>query len=222
MSYNSNTRKERSFASYAGSDPGWGTAPRRAIFRAACKYLKMDPAKVENIFMVGVHSMLQSDAIYLSGNLLDKVKKDEALLREQKKILNKIKSNIGYKRTPLSDTDYFNTQLGGQRAKGEMWKQALGFWKWGNEYSATWEMAFDELTWAVRGVKIRYKYQVDVNGTITINYWFSDTLDLRPDWKNRSMEYNAICTVLGFLYHDVMGGSDELQVKARWTTTIEG
>ena len=31
------TEKERSFSSYAGTDPGWGTALRRAMFRAACK-----------------------------------------------------------------------------------------------------------------------------------------------------------------------------------------
>ncbi len=214
--------KERSFASYAATDPGWGTALRRAMFRAACKYLGMNPDQVENIFMVGVHSMLQSDAIYLSGNLLDNVKNDDALLREQGKNIRDIKEDSRFKNKSFVGSDSFRTQLGGQRAKGEMWKQALEFWKWGSDYSDTWEMAFNELTWTVRSVQIQYEYQVAIDGTITFRYWFTDTLDLRPDWGYRSLEYNAICTVLGFLYHDVMGGSDELQIKASWTTTIKG
>ncbi len=215
--------KERSFNSYAGTDPGWGTAARRAMFRAACKYLDMDPDRVENIFMVGVHSMLQSDAICLSGNGLDKVKHDPALIREQEKTISEIKNDPDYKSKELVERNKsFRTQLGGQRAKGEMWKQALEFWKWHNEYSATWDMAFNELTWTVRSVEIQYEYDVDINGNMTFRYWFKDVLDLRPSWGGRSMEYNAICTVLGFLYHDVLGGSDELQVQAYWTTTIKG
>jgi hypothetical protein len=217
-----NRTKERSFNSYAGTDPGWGTAARRAMFRAACKYLSMDPDRVENIFMVGVHSMLQSDAICLSGNSLDKVKNDNALLKGQEKLINEIKKDHRYKVRSFRNnrTENIPTQLGGQRAKGEMWKQALEFWKWTDEYSATWDMAFNELTWTVRSVNIKCDYQVDIDGNITFQYWFSDTLDLRPSWGSRSMEYNAICTVLGFLYHDVLGGSDELQVQAYWSTTI--
>lgn len=223
MSYFENYTKERSFNSYAGTDPGWGTAARRAIFRAACKYLDMDPDRVENIIMVGVHSMLQSNAICLSGNSLDKVKNDDALLNQQARLIEIIKKDPDYKSKVLSETGKsFGTQLGGQRAKGEMWKQALEFWKWHYEYSATWDMAFNELTWTVRSVNVRYEYKADVNGDITFRYWFTDTLDLRPSWGARSMEYNAICTVLGFLYHDVLGGSDELQIQAYWTTIIQG
>jgi hypothetical protein len=223
MSYFENHTKERSFHSYAGTDPGWGTAARKAMFRAACKYLSMDPDRVENIFMVGVHSMLQSDAICLTGNSLDKVKNDPAFVREQKSIIEEIKSDPKYKKEKIpKESDYFGTQLGGQRAKGEMWKQALEFWKWHDEYSATWDMAFNELTWTVRSVIIHYEYEVDIDGNITFQYWFKDVLDLRPSWGGRSMEYNAICTVLGFLYHDILGGSDELQIQAYWTTTIKG
>lgn len=125
--------------------------------------------------------MLQSDTIYLSGNILEKVKNDDALLRKQNELINKIKKSSSYKVEKDTGSDYFSTQLGGQRAKGEMWKQALEFWKWGSDYSATWEMAFNELTWTVRSVRIKYEYEVDLDGTITFKYWFTDTLDLRPD-----------------------------------------
>ena len=172
--------------------------------------------------MVGLHSMLQSESILLCGDSLYKVKNDNAILRGQQEVIKEIKNKGNYKLEKDEGSGSFGSQLGGQRAKGEMWKQALEIWKWNSDYSATWDMDFNELTWTVRSVDIEYKYKVDVNGIIIFNYWFSDTLDLRPSWGRRTVEYNAICTVLGFMYHDVLGGSDELQIKANWTTTIKG
>ncbi len=89
----------------------------------------MDTDRVENIFMVEVHSMLQSDAICLSGNSLYKVKNDDALLQEQNRIINEIRLNYQYKVNSFSNqkVESFGTQLGVQRAKGEMRKQALEF-----------------------------------------------------------------------------------------------
>ena len=221
MSFFQEDMKEKSFKEYFGEDPGWGTEARRALFRAACKYLDIDPYRVENIFMVGVHSMLQSNSIYLTGSSLDKVKSDAAFLSGQQEVITEIKNKSSYKIEDDQGKGNFYIQLGGQRAKGEMWKQALEFWKWHNEYSATWEMAFNELTWTVRSVEIKYDYKVNVKGDIAFRYWFTDILDLRPSWGHRSTEYNAICTVLGFLYHDVLGGSDELEIKAHWTNNIK-
>ena len=88
------------------------------------------------------------------------------------------------------------------------------------QYRATWEMAMNELTWTVRSTIVHYKYEVDNSGQITIDYSFTDILDLRPNWSGRSIEYNAICSVLGFLYHDVLGNSDELKVRAYWTKRV--
>jgi hypothetical protein len=210
------------FRNYYGADPGWGTDARRALFNAACKYLGINPTQAENIFGVGFHSILQSSSVQLSGEILNKVKKDPAILNKQREIVTEIKKRNDYKIKKIIDKVLpFGIQLGGQRARGEMWRQALEFWKWRTEYSATWEMAFDELTWAVRSVNVNCNYIADSNGYITLFYNLTDTLDLRPSWGNRSMEYNAICCVLGFMYHDVLGGSDELQVKANWKTIIK-
>lgn len=210
------------FRSYYGTDPGWGTDARRVLFKAACKYLGINTTQAENLFGVGFHSILQSSSVQLSGEILNKVKQDPAILNKQKEIVAEIKKDPLYRVgiVPSKEIKKFGIQLGGQRARGEMWKQALEFWKWRTDYSATWEMAFDELTWAVRSVNVEYSYVADSNGHITISYNFTDTLDLRPSWGNRSIEYNAICCVLGFMYHDVLGGSDELQVKANWKTII--
>ncbi|MGB0880042.1 MAG: hypothetical protein ACPGTO_05705 [Polaribacter sp.] len=200
--------------------PGWGHKYRRALFIAGCKYLGMDKTKVENLLEIGIHSLLQSSSIQLDGNILEKVKMDPAILSEQERLIKEITNSTKYKKEDINDEYYFNVQLGGNRAKGEMWKQALKFWEWSDEYSATWEMAFNELTWAVRSTRVKCHYKTNIEGEITLAYSFSDTLDLRPDWVNRSMEYNAICYVLGFLYHDALGGNDELEITAQWKTKL--
>ncbi len=92
-----------------------------------------------------------------------------------------------------------------------MWKQALGFWRWPTSYRATW---------AVRSVNVMCDYLVESKKKLILNYSFEDNLDLRPNWITRSLEYNAICVVFGFLYHDVLGGSDTLKVRAKWETEI--
>ena len=209
------------FKTFRGSPPSWGHRSRRALFEAACKYLGISPTNVENIYGVGFHSVLHSSSLQLLGEILDKVKRDPAIISQQNNILTTIKHNPSFKKDIIIGSINFDTQLGGQRAAGEMWKQALGFWRWPTKYSATWEMACDELTWAVRSVRVRCNYKADKNGKILITYSFSDTLDLRPAWGRRSNEYNAICCVLGFLYHDVIGGNDELKITANWNIEIQ-
>lgn len=226
------TTTEKSFQSHANSDPGWGTTLRRKMCLTACKYLGIpidsvgsDPSDsklvstIKNGLGVAFHSVLHSPEIYLEGSSLEKVRNDPGFLRLQReKVLYEIKRDPSYKSKELTGKGSFGFQFGGRRARGEMWRQALGFWK--DEYSATWEMAFNELTWTVRSTTVYYKYSVDLDGHATVNYSFTDTLDLRPSWGDRSWEYNAICTVLGFIYHDVLGSSDELKIKARWSTRV--
>ena len=101
-----------------------------------------------------------------------------------------------------------------------MWKQALDITKWADEYSPTWQVAFNELTWLLRSITVHYRAEADVTGKIKISYNFSDTFDLRPDWHSRSMEYNAVCAVLGFIYHDVIGCNDELKIQGHWLVEI--
>ena len=221
-----------SFKSFIGTDPGWGTSTRRKMCLAACRYFGFPTntvgsnpsdgeiiSMIKNGLMVTFHSVLHSPEIYLEGSSLDKVRTDEALVRKQREevFVKKIQRHPNYEVKSYKDSGFFDIQFGGRRAKGEMCKQALGFWK--PEYGDTWDMAFNELTWTVRSTRIYYNYEVDPTGCATVRYTFEDVLDLRPG-NGRSVEYNAICTVLGFLYHDVLGNSDQLKVKARWTTQL--
>lgn len=198
----------------------WGNNPRKELFEISCKHLGMCSTQVENIWAVGFHSVLRSSSIQLTGNILEEVKNDPAILKKEKEILGRIKSDPKYGSARFSDRKHFYAQLGGNRARGPMWRQALEFWKWPGEYSETWKMAFNELTWTVRSVQIDYQYIAYANGRISIFYSFKDILDLRPDWGGRSFEYNAATYILGFLYHDVIGGNDQLQITAHWKSEL--
>ncbi len=211
--------EELKFETYKGS--GWGHKIRREVFFAACKYLGQNPTKIESIYGAAFFSVLQSDTAQLTGDGLEKVKNDPAMINLQNSIISKIKNNPEYRKKSITENRTANIQLGGQRAHAEMWKQALEVWKWADEYSPTWDVAFDELTWLLRSISVNYNAVSDTNGTIKISYRFTDKFDLRPDWHSRSTEYNAICAVLGYIYHDAMGCNDELKIKGDWTVEIK-
>ena len=207
------------FEDYKGS--GWGHKIRREVFHAACKYLGQNPTSIENIYGAGFHSVLQSQTVQLTGQGLDKVKNDSAVINMQNSIVREVKSDPRYMKEDFFFSGRKGVQLGGMRAQEEMWKQALEIWKWADEYSTTWGVAFNELTWLLRTISIYYNGQSTVAGKIVISYSFTDVFDLRPNWQTRSTEYNAACAVLGFIYHDLIGGNDELNLQATWEVRID-
>lgn len=206
------------FQDYNGS--GWGHKTRREIFYAACKYLGQSPTKIESIYGAGLNSLLQSNSVILSGKGLEKVKNDPAVQRLQDRIVKDVKNNPDYKNEPITIKRTRSIQLGGQRAQAEMWRQTLKVWEWADEYKATWQVAFNELTWLLRSINLTYEADANVKGCITIRYSFIDFLDLRPG-IGRTKEYNAICIILGFIYHDVIGGNDKMKIRGNWKVTIE-
>ncbi len=68
------------FKNFYGKGPEWGHKDRRLIFNAACKYLGINPTQVDNIYGVGFHSIMQSNSIQLTGGMLEKVRKDQAII----------------------------------------------------------------------------------------------------------------------------------------------
>ena len=57
------------------------------------------------------------------------------------------------------------------------------------------------------------------DGDVTMNHSFKNKLDLRPS-KGRSKEYNRVTSVMGFIYHDVLGGNAEMTVSASWSNSF--
>ena len=214
--------KELFFSGHNDGDHGWGTEMRQKIYLSACKYMNVDPYVATNIFGVGLNSMFQSDYLEIQGLLLENIKQDSGMLAQQKKvIIDKIELDPYYRVGRIDEFGNYEVQFGGQRSKAEMWKQLLEVHKWSTEHHATWDVALNELTWTVRTTKVYVDYSAEIDGVMTLHSNFEDTLDLRPSWNTRSMEYNAACVVLGFMYHDILGGSDELKTKAKWTTVIQ-
>ena len=104
-------------------------------------------------------------------------------------------------------------QFGGRRAKGAMWKQFV--MPLSPKYKDTWKVAANELTWLIRGVGVESKASVKKDGSAKLEHKFNDQFDLRSN-ENRSLEYNAVDLVFGFLYHDIAGGNDLMRIKADW------
>lgn len=195
---------------YEGS--GWGHGPRQLL----AEWLGVDN-KVNNLFDAGMLSMLQFGEGQISGQALEKVKNDPAMVAREQELVNLIKNDPRYGNEAFSIKDVDLVCFGGQRAPGDMWDQAKGFWK--EEYRDTWKVAGNELTWMVRNTNVTSAAQVAADGTITMNHSFSDIFDLRPG--GRSHAYNTITGITGTAYHDVLGGNDLLHLNAGWTSIIK-
>jgi len=72
-------------------------------------------------------------------------------------------------------------------------------------------VAGNPLTWTLRHATVQTDGIVKEDGTIILNHYVNDKLDLRPG-PGHTPAYNKITTVLGGAYHDVLRGSDKLQV----------
>lgn len=69
----------------------------------------------------------------------------------------------------------------------------------------------------MRHANVKSTVSVDKKGNIIVNHVLTDQFDLRPS-TGRSGAYNTTNTILGGLYHDVIGGNDKLKIKAKWSS----
>jgi RHS repeat-associated protein len=202
-------------SAYDGS--GWGHQTRSLIANIFGVNGKSD-----NLFSVGLNSILQSESVELTGAMLDKVKNDPAIIDFENSIVERVQGKE-------AGTYNFSQglQLGGKRGSLNPLSK---------ESAATWKVAGNPLTWVVRSVNVQASVQVNAEGGMNITYQFVDNLDLRPekDGKvffggsgnspfsseggSRPWQYNAASSVLGVPYHDVVGGNDKMKVKATWTS----
>ena len=110
-------------------------------------------------------------------------------------------------------------EFGGKRwsASGEDWGSISN--KNPALHGETWDVAKNELTWALRHATVKYWAEVNASGGITIQYRLNDRLDLSSS-SGRSGAYNLISDVLGFGYHTIAGGNINLQTRAEWTVNF--
>jgi len=194
--------------SYSGS--GWGHGIRRQIARV----LNVDE-NISSIVGAGINSILQSDQVNVTGDVLEKIKKDPAISQMENEYLRDIKSDAKFGKQDFQKKFENAVQLGGKRSPEPMEEQLKE--PFNPKYKDTWKVAANELTWLVRSVKVTTDVSITITGTVTMNHNFTDVFDLRPG-KNRSDAYNNTTTILGFIYHDVLGGNDKMKIKASWTS----
>jgi RHS repeat-associated protein len=198
---------------YNGS--GWGHGPRRWL----ANQLGMNNT-ANSLFRLGLNSQLQSRRASLTGNLLNKIKTDPAMVVFQNKIIAALKNDPRFGKLSFILSNKSVVEFGGKR-----WSDASENWAALNNtnplaHEETWDVAGNPLTWATRHATINYTATVKSDGTIVISYHLFDTLDLSAQ-GGRSGAYNTISSGLGFMYHDIVGGNSGMQVTADWQTTIQ-
>jgi RHS repeat-associated protein len=172
---------------YQGS--GWGHGPRQVISN-----LLGGMDEISNLPQTLGASLLQEESVQITGQALDKLASDPALLVFQDEMIAKIQEDPSWY-SQETRTDFKHVTFGGPHD----WKAAAG----------------NELTWMVRAADVHASISPDKNNDIMISYSFTDTLDLRPS-PTRSSDYNAITRWLGFWWHEVYGGNDKLKMNANW------
>lgn len=174
-------------------------------------------ATATNLIELGMASIGNAEIVYLKGSLLEQIKKDPDMIAKENIILSKIKNDERYLKQPFYITGRLLVGFGGQR-----WTSSDEEWSsFGDKnplaHGETWDVAGNELTWALRNATVKYWADIDLNGGIEIKFHLNDTLDLSGS-KGRSEAYNNISNSLGFLYHDLAGGNINLQTRAEWTS----
>jgi len=190
---------------------GWGHGPRRWL----ANQIGLN-GRANNLFQLLLHSQLQSDQVALGGELLEKIKKDPAMIAFQNKIIKQLRLDPRFANIKFIIAGKEVIEFGGKRAPGDMTEQLKD--PFNPKYADTWNVAGNELTWAVRHATVSYTALAKSDGTIVIEYKLNDSLDLTAQ-GGRSGAYNNVSSALGFLYHDVAGGNSNMKVTADWQTT---
>jgi len=199
---------------YDGS--GWAHGARQSL----AKSIGFTDGNIDNLFEAGIYSMLQSGEVDISNSkrLIKMINEDPEFVEYEKEIAKKVFHDLRYLKETFEiiDLPLRAIQLGGKRAKGDMLDQFKN--PFSTKYRDTWKVAANELTWLLRSIGIITLVSVDKNGDVKIQHKFEDTFDLRASEDgSRSIEYDVVSIISGFLYHDIAGGNDLMKVKGNWS-----
>ncbi|MDR2237203.1 MAG: hypothetical protein LBE92_13865 [Chryseobacterium sp.] len=205
---------------YDGS--GWGHGARQSF----AKTIGLEDGNIDNLFEAGLYSMLQTGEVDISNSerLTKKINEDPAVIERERLIGERVINNSKYLKEDFNfifvhpDPKKGNgLQLGGKRSdeKG-MWEQFKN--PFSTKYLNTWKVAINELAWLLRSISLKSTVFVKKNGSVEIKHNFEDQFDLRPSSNGeRVIEYDVICIITGFLYHDIAGGNDHMKIKGSWS-----
>jgi RHS repeat-associated protein len=208
------TKERKEFEEYPihGESSGW------SMYNQSHGYL-YQVGYAQNLLEVLRYSTLNYDVVYLTGQILEKIKNDPAMIQLENDIIAKIKSNENgiYGEGIFKITDKQVVTFGGERwtSQNENWFELSK----NNPLAhlSTWAVGGNELTWTIRHATVKYWASTDETGEINIEYRLYDIFDLRAN-DNKDSDYNKIVKVLGVLYHDIWGGNENLQIRSEWNT----
>ena len=177
---------------------------------------KIHPSnEASSVAEVGLLSQLQFSDVEIVGQALEKIKNDPEIVRIDNEFALMARNDKRFKTKAFSLNKTNSVQFGGKRAQADMMAQMRD--PFNSKYKATWMVAVDELTWLIRHAPVKFDVIIDQNGNIKINHLLKDKFDLRSG-SGHTVAYNKVTDVLGPMYHDFVGGNDQLQIKATWTT----
>lgn len=180
----------------------------------------LDPLPMSNAFKASVRALSGQTEIELNGEAIDLIKNDPAIIglesKLEKDVAQQTQNDPRYSNEAFElDLGSHNITLGGER--GDDFSST----EYG-EFLKTLDVAADDLTWLIRNTSIDVTAHVSASGDITLEYSFTDVLDLRPTRTGDSEDeknYNRITTVMGAVWHDFLG-AEEAEVRASWTSSI--
>jgi RHS repeat-associated protein len=201
---------------WTGNGTGWGHPVRRAIAE------RLDlPKTASNLPEFLIHSMLHEPSITLTGyddvkganDALPEVQRDPAFLEVQDNLIQEVQNNPKYGDEAFTDGgNFYWPEFGGNRDPEDMGQQILN----PGEYQNTWEVARNQLTWMIRHATVGGRADVAADGSMQITWTLHDVAYLTPK-TTRSDAYNIAVSNLGFIYHNLLGGSTKMEVNANWT-----
>jgi RHS repeat-associated protein len=186
---------------YKGS--GWAHGPRRAIASLLDR-----PKTASNLGEFLVASLLHEDSVTITGPLLEDLKRDPAIKSIQEKTMAIVINNKDFGSRPITSGEFYYPEVGGERATGKLWYVQ----------PETLQVALNPLTWTLRHFTLGVRYFADENKDVQITYTAYDIANLRVE-GDRSSSYDRAVTRLGFYWHEVLGGNDQMEVYASWTSS---
>ena len=151
------------------------------------------------------NSLSHTDKSKLTGEILNKLKNDADFLKWKNQIIKALKADPRFGKLTFIKPGRQLINFG-----GDAWSSLSNF-----------ESASEnELTWAVRHAFVDVSATAKTDGTIVLDFKMSDTLDLSSQ-SGRGFGYNSISDVTGFLWHDIGGGNENMQVNASWSETTK-
>lgn len=221
----------------------WGNEIRRHI--AVAFDLQKE---VNNLWELGLNSVANSKSVYLGETYIKQIKNDPGMspvistleMQIKKDILSKVHDTLEVTKIEgVNITGSKSVELGGKRSPANMMEQLKFTLKHPinsqAKYADTWNVAMNELTWILRHCSVYFTgvyhalYNIAGFGFIwEMEFSIEDILDLRPHSKNKidfgggnesQKAYNIVTSILGTTYHDILGNTDKLKVRAKWTDT---